>query len=125
MEDTILGAVDAYISAYNSRNVTALVNLYTDDAVLEDPVGYPVTAGRASIEEFWRNAVQYEMTLAKSGPILVCGNEAAVAMRVQIETPEGAKELDIVDIMAFSGDGRISSVRAFYDVSAMAQLSMS
>ncbi len=119
MASAISEFVDSYIAAYNARNVDALLNLYTEDATLEDPVGSPTKRGREELREFWENAVQFDMTLRRGDTIFVCGNEAAIGLRVGIGTPDGRKELDIINIMAFASDGRIKGARSFYDVSAI------
>ena len=51
-------AMQAYIDAFNRVDVDGIVNLYAEDATVEDPVGSPVTSGRKAIAEFYTYAIK-------------------------------------------------------------------
>ena len=119
MVSAISKFVDTYVAAYNARNIDALLDLYTDDATVEDPVGSPVKNGLQELKNFWESAVQFDMILERGDTIFVCGDEAAIGLRVHIGTAEGRKQLGIMNIVAFASDGRVKSVRSFYDANAM------
>ena len=121
MDRTVPKFVDDYIEAYNARDVDRMLTLYTEEATIEDPVGSPARRGKEEIRSFWKDAVQFDMSLTKGEPIFVCGNEAAISLIVKIGTPDGPQDLGIINVMAFTDDNRLVSVRSFYDVDAMAK----
>ena len=121
MDRTVSEFVDDYVQAYNARDVDRIVALYTEEATIEDPVGSRVMRGHGEIWSFWKDAVQFDMSLTKGEPIFVCGNEAAITLSVKIGTSDGPRDLGIINTVAFTDDGRLKSVRSFYDVDAMAK----
>ncbi len=121
MDRTVSNFVDDYVEAYNARDVDRIVTLYTEDATIEDPVGSSAKRGHEEIRSFWREAVQFDMSLTKGAPIFICGNEAAISLNVKIGTPDGSQDLGIINIATFTDDGRLTSMRSFYDVDAMAK----
>jgi hypothetical protein len=52
-----------------------------------------------------------------SGPICIAGNEAAAPMRARIQRPDGAIEVDIVDVVEVDpATNRFVKLRAFFDL---------
>ena len=50
------------------------------------------------------------------GPACVAGREAAVPMRAQIAREGRLLELDVIDVAAFDAQGRLTRMRAFFDL---------
>ena len=115
-DEAVLRTIERYQSTFSAEDREGWLALFTDDAVLEDPVGSPPHEGREAIAAFWdgvhartdRGSVR--MT---QGPA-VCGLEAAWAFELDV-TSKGRRSLvDIIDHGVFADDGRIRSIRAFW-----------
>jgi len=115
MSDKIAKAVETYISAFNNKDYEAIVNLYTDDATVEDPVGTPLKKGRADIEAFYKGAVQGGSKLTQQGPTRIAGNNAEAAFAFQVAV--GTMTIDVIDAMTFNEAGQVTSMRAFWSPS--------
>lgn len=90
--------------------------LFADDAFVEDPVGRGRHEGIDAITAF------YDTTISKMDAFdyeiercYVCGNEAAVVVNFQIEIGGGRLDMDLVNIYTATDDGRIASLRSFWD----------
>jgi steroid delta-isomerase len=111
--EALLSIVETYVTAYNTDDPDLLGSLLADSAVLVDPVGTDAHVGRAAIRAFW------DMVHGLSGHIgltakhvFVCGGE--VGMIIEIEA--AGMILDAIDIFTFDDDGKITSVRAYWDL---------
>lgn len=115
------------MAAVTAGDRAAWLDCYDDDAVLEDPVGgSPLDPdgaglrGRAALEGFWDlvvapNDFAFELTSAHG-----CGAEAALVATVRGRYATGATvTYDGVFVYAVGDDGRIRSVRAFWDIGAV------
>jgi steroid delta-isomerase len=99
-------------------DVDGIVALYADDATIEDPIGSELRRGRAAIRAFYQ-ASAGKVTMKRSGPACVAGNEAACALVVLLG-PEGEQQaLDIISVMRFDDAGKIASMRAYWSFDAM------
>lgn len=113
-------ALQAYIEAFNSVNVSAVVALYADDATVEDPVGTPVKRGRDEITAFYRDAIATGAQLELLAPIVGShGNSAAMAFRAVV----GALTIHIVDVMTFNSAGKFATMQAFWGPDDMRRVS--
>ncbi|WP_411561684.1 nuclear transport factor 2 family protein [Pseudomonas shirazensis] len=111
MKDTL----QAYIDAYNSDDLVALLALYSDDASVEDPYGTPPKKGKAEIMEFYRQAMANGATLQLSAPIRGSGADAAaMALDAVVKLPEGSMRVSVIDVMTFNDAGLIVSMRAYF-----------
>ncbi|KAA5838031.1 nuclear transport factor 2 family protein [Saccharopolyspora hirsuta] len=109
----IRDTVASYLKTVATGSAADVAALYTEDAVLEDPVGSEPVRGRAAITEFYsalENLRQETELLA----VRVAGNSAAFHFRVRTETPDGVVEIEPIDVMTFDEFGRITSMQAFW-----------
>lgn len=114
-EKTMRTAMQAYIDNFNKRDLQALVNLYTDDATVDDPVGNDTRTGRWQIEAFYAESLKTGATLTLSAPIRTShANSAAMAFTVELELPEGRFRIHVIDVMTFANDGRFASMHAYW-----------
>ncbi|WP_049559594.1 nuclear transport factor 2 family protein [Nonomuraea sp. SBT364] len=129
MDTTHPAAVAALtaMSAVGAGDRDAWLACYAPDAVLHDPVGGspldPRDAGlrgRAALERFWEltvasNEVRFEVTAVHPA-----GEEAAVVASVSVRFPTGAcAGYDGVFVYRIDGDGRIVSLRAYWDLDSV------
>ena len=89
---------------------------------MEDPVGSDVAVGADAIGAFWDGvrAMASDIELERTGPARVAAGEAAWPLRAVTNLGEMKLAVDIIDVMAFDDDGRITSMRAFWDPADMA-----
>ena len=101
-----------YVSVVNLLN--AIMALYADDAVVEDPVGTPLKCGAAEIRTFYAGSVALELEVELEGPVRAVQNEAAFAFRVSF--PMNGKRMTVhpIDVMRFNEAGYILNMRAFF-----------
>ena len=119
---TIRATIDAYAKYSTAGDIDGLLSLFTEDARQEDPVGQPANVGRDAIRGFFENVKSVgpmELSLARD-PIII-GNEAIVFLTVVSHVGDQDVRVPfIADHMTFSDDGRIASLRAFFDPSTIA-----
>jgi len=116
MTDLIKETIERYQATFSADDREGWLALFTDDAVLEDPVGSAPHESRAAIAAFW-DAVHARTERGSvrmtQGPA-VCGLEAAWAFELDV-TVKGRRSLvEIIDHGTFAEDGRIRRIRAFW-----------
>ena len=115
--DTILRTIERYQSTFSADDREGWLALFTDDAVLEDPVGSAPHEGREAIAAFWdrvHGRTERGTVRMTQGPA-VCGLEAAWAFELDVTLTGGRRSLvEIIDHGTFTDDGRIRSIRAFW-----------
>jgi steroid Delta-isomerase len=108
-----------YVELVSAGDADAVAALYAKDATVEDPIGTPLKRGRDAIRAFYAStggAAKLELT----GPVRVCGREAAAPMVAKLQGPDGKRAyIDIIDFMTFGEDGLITSMRAFWSPDAI------
>lgn len=107
-------AVDGYLRGLNEKDLEGILSLYADNATVEDPVGSKIIAGKAAVREFYTGAVGFDLTLTRTGPVRIAGNEAAFPFRLRMEQNGVMMETDIIDLFRFDEAGKIVSMRAFW-----------
>jgi steroid delta-isomerase len=117
MSDAIRSTIDAYAKYSTAGDIDGLVGLFTEDARQEDPVGQPANVGHDAIRGFFDNVKAVgpmELSLARV-PIII-GSEAIVFLTVVSHVGDQDVHVPfIADHMTFADDGRIQSLRAFFD----------
>ena len=118
---TIRAAIDAYAAAFSAGDREAYLGCFADDAWIEDPVGSPVRRGRDDIGAFFdeMRGMSDSTSLVLTGPVRVAAGEAAFPMQARPRIGESIFVMDIIDVMTFGDDGRITSMRAFWDAAEM------
>ncbi|HEX6392136.1 MAG TPA: nuclear transport factor 2 family protein [Acidimicrobiales bacterium] len=97
--------------------------LFTDDAVVEDPVGVSPfdggvggNRGKEAIARFRDTVIatmeDFEYEIERC---YVCGDEAAAVVTFHITTAGGTMDMDVVNIYKTDGKGRLTSLRSFWD----------
>jgi steroid delta-isomerase len=110
-QETMKAAMQAYIDAFNSGNVAAIVALYAADATVEDPVGAPRTRGAAEIGAFYTYSVATGAKLSLDAPVRGShGNSAAMAFSAKI----GPVTVRVIDVMTFNEAGKFTSMQAYF-----------
>jgi steroid delta-isomerase len=108
-----------YVELVSAGDADAVAAMYARDATVEDPLGTPLKQGRDAIRAFYASTGG-AAKLALSGPVRVCGREAAAPMVATLTGPDGKRAyIDIIDVMTFDEDGFITSMRAFWSPDAI------
>jgi steroid Delta-isomerase len=119
-EQQMKAAMQAYIDGFNRSDAQAIVNLYAEDATVEDPVGSPLRKGRAEIAAFYKMAIETGAKLALAAPIRAShGNAAAMAFDVKLRMPQGPALIRVIDVMTFDAAGRFKTMQAYWGQSDM------
>ena len=112
-------------SRYNGtptqRGADDLVELYAEDATLEDPVGGEVHIGRKAIHGFYSavNDVQRECELVS---LRVAGNEAAFQFKLTVTAGEHRMVIEPIDVMVFDDRGKIAAMKAYWSAADVTRL---
>ncbi|HET9692467.1 MAG TPA: SgcJ/EcaC family oxidoreductase, partial [Acidimicrobiales bacterium] len=110
----VAAAVDAYVRGLSARDRDRWLQLFTDDAVLVDPVPSDPVTGRSAIAAFYDGlAAMSERLVVVARQVVVCGAEAAVTFTtVAGPAAGGGVAFDGVLVLTVADDGRVSEVRS-------------
>jgi steroid delta-isomerase len=112
------------MNAVSAGDRVAWLACYADDAVLHDPVGgSPLdpegsgVRGHNALDRFWEQAIAANQIRFDVTAMHAAGSEAAVVAMVTTRFPHDAVvEYDGVFVYTVDNDGRIVSLRAYWDV---------
>lgn len=114
--DELRALIERYAAAVTSRDVDAIVALFTEDAVQRDPANQPARTGRDEIRAFFQSAVDASSaTRFEALAVHTCGNEVAIDMRVTVTVDGGVMVIAGIETFTVADDGRISAVCAYWD----------
>jgi steroid delta-isomerase len=118
---SIRATVDAYCAAFTAGDQAAYVGLFTPDAWIEDPVGTPRHEGHEAIGTFFElsSAMAESIELRQTGPVRVAAGECAFPMQARPVIGGATLVVDIIDVMTFDDEGKITTMRAFWDPAEM------
>jgi steroid delta-isomerase len=113
--------VNRYIESIAKGSADDLVELYADDATVEDPVGGEVHVGRQAIHGFYSavNNVQRECELVS---LRVAGNEAAFQFRLTVTAGERRMVIEPIDVMVFDDRGKVTAMKAYWSAADVTRL---
>ncbi|MDB5397304.1 MAG: steroid delta-isomerase [Rhodospirillales bacterium] len=113
-QSTMKAALQAYIDGFNTDDANAIMALFADNAVIEDPVGSPLKS-RAEFEAFIRQGVAFGARLSLAAPIRGShGNAAAMAFIVTF-VQDGRRIIsNSVDVMTFDESGKITRMNGYW-----------
>jgi steroid delta-isomerase len=120
--DQIHATIQRYVEVFSAGDRDGYLALFADDATVEDPVGADVVRGLEAIGGFWDGvrAMSPEIELQLTGAPRLAAGEAAFPMRAITTLGDDKLAVEIIDVMSFADDGRITSLRAFWDFAEMA-----
>lgn len=117
--------VEAYLASWRDGDAEARAALFTEDAMIEDPVGSAPLCGLAAIREFWRHAEAAGYAFAPSLEVFIPGGrEALIRFEMGMSRPgEAPQVLTIHEVIRFADDYLITSLRAFFSADSFRSLS--
>lgn len=125
-EDKMRTSVQAYSDLFNAGDYKAIAALFSDDAVVIDPVGTAPKIGKKNIVEFYKMATRGGTKLENPGPVRIAANMAAFPLKalikgikaenkvVDVDLPNGAMTIDIIDVFTFDEAGKITNMQAYW-----------
>jgi steroid Delta-isomerase len=111
--EDIADTVNRYIGLIAKGSADGLVELYADDATVEDPVGGEVHIGRQAIHGFY-SAVDKLERECELVSLRIAGNEAAFQFRLTITAGDGRMVIEPIDVMVFDHDGKVAAMKAYW-----------
>ena len=123
-DSVIRDTIQRYQTTFNNGDREAWLALFADDGVIEDPVGSPAREGAVGRAAFW-DEVHQRTTDGSVGSVrmiqgpAVCGLEAAWAFELWVPLGDKSAVVAIIDHGVFTEDGRIRSIRAFWNDSTI------
>ena len=108
--------LERYAAYVTATDVDGILSLYAPDAWIEIPAGSGPRRGLDAIRAFYTENELAER-LEITGPVCAAAGEAAVSMRAHIRRDGRLHEIDVIDVVSFDAQGRLRSLRAFFDLS--------
>ena len=113
----INATIDAYEEAYRSNDKAAFLALWDEGGELEDPVGTPVHVGMKALGAFWDSTRQLvDRIELVPDEVVVCADQAAMVFTILARTGDGGLRMRAIDVFRIDDDGKIASVRAYWDI---------
>ena len=112
--DTAKAACEAYVRCLTDSDLEGLLDLFADDAAIEDPVGTDWREGKEVLRAFYAEACQGVAKAELTGNPRVAGKEVAFPFNVTAGSPGQQVVINIIDIFKFNEDGKIATMRAFW-----------
>jgi len=105
-----IAAVHKYLEAFDKQSLDVIREIYSDDAVVEDPVGTEPHVGIEAVCAFYEGALGTGTKLVLTGEPRCAGN--AVAFPFQAQAP--GMTVDIIDVFEFNDEGKVNSMCAYW-----------
>ena len=114
----IQATLEAYAQSFQAGDRERWLDLFAPDAVHIDPPTQPARQGREAIGKFWddtRSIVERFEILVRG--IIPAGDEGVLSFTCKSHfAGGGGVELDIVDVFTIGDDGRITRLKAYFDM---------
>jgi ketosteroid isomerase-like protein len=115
------------MAAVEAGDREAWLALFTEDAVVEDPIGAsPLDPegngrrGKAAIAAFWDDVISSGHVTFDIRESYACGDECANVGRITTTLPDGSRSIvEGVYTYRVDGAGRLVALRAFWEFDAM------
>ncbi len=116
--DAIRATVRSYTERHTAGDIDGIVECFTADARIEDPVGSGVYEGPDAVRGFFvaSHDLCDSMELTLTGPIRVAGRQAAFPMVVRSHIGDTTLELDIIDVMHFDAEAKVTEMHAYWNM---------
>lgn len=114
--EAITQTVNSYLTLLAKGATDEIVNLYTADATVEDPIGADVLHGHDAIRAFY-TAFQDAKKETELAEIRIGGNEAAFLWHLTLDAGDSRTRISPISVMTFDGDAKVASMRAFWSPS--------
>jgi steroid delta-isomerase len=112
----IRATVERYAERHTAGDIDGILACFAPEASAEDPIGSPAHVGTEALRAFFEgtHALADRLELKITGPIRVAGDAAAFPMQAISTIGDTTLVVDIIDVMAFDEDGRITDMKAYW-----------
>jgi steroid Delta-isomerase len=117
----ITQTVNRYIELIGKGSAADIAALYSDDAVVEDPVGGEIYRGRDAIRGFY-TAIENLNRESELVTLRVAGGQAALHFRLTLNAEDNRMRIEPIDVMTFDDDAKITTMKAYWSVQDVTQL---
>ncbi|WP_062992731.1 nuclear transport factor 2 family protein [Nocardia anaemiae] len=115
MAAKIRDVIEQYVKLVGSGPTEAIVDLYTPDAVVEDPIGTEPKRGHDAIREFYEVLGNLDReTRLHADSVRIAGNHAAFMFTLVTKFGDQRFTLSPIDAMDFDDEGKIVAMRAYW-----------
>jgi steroid delta-isomerase len=112
--EEIRAIIHSYVDMMCRSDIDGIIALYDPQATAEDPVGTDVQQGTEALRKFYSLTAPM-LHIELSGPICVAGNQCAFPLLAQLTMGDNKSYLDATDVLSFGEDGKITSMRAYWN----------
>lgn len=113
--ELIRRTVRAYVDSLSNKDWKSVTELFAENGWVEDPVGTDKFEGLLQIEKLYRQACERLARFELTGPICVAKHQVAFPLLVgRIRKNGDVNLIDVIDVMTFDEDGKITTMRAFW-----------
>jgi steroid delta-isomerase len=120
--EDITKTVNRYLELLAAARADDVVELYAEDATVEDPVGGEVHIGRQAIRGFY-TSIENIKAQTEVETLRALGQEAAFHWRLSIDLGNGSgMRIDIISVMTFDDECKIASMKAYWGPDNVTQL---
>jgi steroid Delta-isomerase len=116
----IAATVHRYLELIADGSADDLVELFAEDATVEDPVGSETRVGRQAIHDFFSTLENLDRE-TELVTLRVAGREAAFQFAITFKASDDQMRLRPIDTMTFNEDGKITSLRSYFSPSDITQ----
>jgi steroid delta-isomerase len=113
--------VKRYLELVSKAQPDEVAALYADDATLEDPVGSDVHIGRPAIRGFY-SSIENIKAETEVVTLRALGNEVAFLWTMTVHMGDVNMRMEIISVMTFDDEGKIASMKAYWDPENVTQL---
>ena len=114
LPERITETVNRYLESAGEGAVDDIVDLYTSDATVEDPVGGEVHIGREAIRGFYSGLAAGGQFETEVVTLRALGHEAAFFWRLTMKAGDGGIRIEVISVMTFDDDAKITSMKAYW-----------
>lgn len=112
-------SIDTYLAALCRADIDAIVDIYAEDATIEDPVGSAPIKGHEAIRAFYGAALGSITSATLTGEVREAGNEAAFPFELRMTFNGTDMVMNIIDTFCFDDNGKVCAMRAFWSQANM------
>ena len=103
-------AVNKYVEAFANSDIDIIKQIYSHEAMVEDPVGTDPHKGIDAIVAFYTTGLAAGAKLELTGPVRCAGNTAAFPFVCKV----GDMSINIIDVFEFNDAGKVTSMKAYW-----------
>ena len=108
--------VHTYVDAVGRQDIDALVAMFAEDAIQEDPVGTPPNVGHDAIRGFFEKSFAVPFSVEMNPEILVGGNYASFRFVITVPIGDDKVVVRVADLLKANDDGTIAQLWAIQDM---------